>query len=184
MDARIKSGHDDSGDAGRPPQTLPSVGKIKVFVGDIFFPVRENVPHRLEKISRAPRALRGNPETAAIIAALFASSPSAAGFVALRADGCGGVDEVRRLTAEGFREAVLTGGRHHRLGAPTFPAVRASGQLVRQVLKHVPALEAPPPSHRSIRSRPMTSCCVAFAEEERLMPHLHLFAAIGATTSS
>jgi len=82
------------------------------------------------------------------------------------------VEEVRRLVHNGYREAVLTGVDLTSYGAD-LPGMPKLGTLVRQVLKHVGGLE---------RLRLSSLDCIeidaglvdAFAEEERLMPHLHL----------
>jgi len=82
------------------------------------------------------------------------------------------VEQVRRLTANGYKEIVLTGvditsWGHDLPGAPKF------GKLVRAILKHVPELP---------RLRISSLDCIeadndlldALASEPRLMPHLHL----------
>jgi threonylcarbamoyladenosine tRNA methylthiotransferase MtaB len=82
------------------------------------------------------------------------------------------VEEVRRLAHNGYREVVLTGVDLTSYGAD-LPGAPKLGMLVRQILKHVRGLE---------RLRLSSLDCVeiddalldAFAEEERLMPHLHL----------
>jgi threonylcarbamoyladenosine tRNA methylthiotransferase MtaB len=82
------------------------------------------------------------------------------------------VEEVRRLAHNGYREVVLTGVDLTSYGAD-LPGAPRLGILVRQILKHVDGLE---------RLRLSSLDCIeidgallaAFAEEERLMPHLHL----------
>jgi threonylcarbamoyladenosine tRNA methylthiotransferase MtaB len=82
------------------------------------------------------------------------------------------VEEVRRLVSSGYREVVLTGVDLTSYGA-NLPGTPKLGTLVRQLLKHVGGLE---------RLRLSSLDCVeidsglmdAFADEERLMPHLHL----------
>ncbi len=82
------------------------------------------------------------------------------------------VEQVRRLTAAGYAEVVLTGVDITSYGAD-LPGSPALGRLVQQVLKHVPELrrlrlssidqvEADPELMRAI------------ADEPRLMPHLHI----------
>ncbi len=82
------------------------------------------------------------------------------------------VSQVRRLVEAGTREVVLTGVDITAYGAD-LPGDLTLGTLVRKVLKLVPdldrlrlssidSIEADPPLVRAI------------AEEERLMPHLHL----------
>jgi threonylcarbamoyladenosine tRNA methylthiotransferase MtaB len=81
------------------------------------------------------------------------------------------VEEVRRLVDNGYREVVLTGVDLTSYGVD-LPGTPKLGTLVRQLLKHV-GLE---------RLRLSSLDCIeidaglmdAFAEEERLMPHLHL----------
>jgi threonylcarbamoyladenosine tRNA methylthiotransferase MtaB len=82
------------------------------------------------------------------------------------------VEEVRRLAGNGYREVVLTGVDLTSYGAD-LPGAPKLGTLVRQILKHVGGLE---------RLRLSSLDCIeiddalmdAFADEERLMPHLHL----------
>jgi threonylcarbamoyladenosine tRNA methylthiotransferase MtaB len=82
------------------------------------------------------------------------------------------VEEVRRLVHNGYREVVLTGVDLTSYGAD-LPGTPKLGTLVRQLLKHVGGLE---------RLRLSSVDCIeidpglmdAFADEERLMPHLHL----------
>jgi threonylcarbamoyladenosine tRNA methylthiotransferase MtaB len=82
------------------------------------------------------------------------------------------VSRIRALVADGAPEAVLTGVDltsygHDLPGRPTL------GSLVRAILKHVPELRRLRLS--SIDSAEADETLVrAFAEEERLMPHLHL----------
>jgi threonylcarbamoyladenosine tRNA methylthiotransferase MtaB len=82
------------------------------------------------------------------------------------------VGEVRRLVGNGYREVVLTGVDLTSYGAD-LPGAPKLGALVRQILKGVGGLE---------RLRLSSLDCIeidaalmeAFADEERLMPHLHL----------
>src|SRR5580704_12197630 len=82
------------------------------------------------------------------------------------------VAQVRRLAENGYREVVLTGVDLTSYGAD-LPGAPKLGALVRQILRHVGALE---------RLRLSSLDCIeiddellaAFAEEPRLMPHLHL----------
>jgi threonylcarbamoyladenosine tRNA methylthiotransferase MtaB len=82
------------------------------------------------------------------------------------------VEEVRRLVDNGYREAVLTGVDLTSYGAD-LPGAPKLGTLVRQILKGVAGLD---------RLRLSSLDCIeidsalmaAFAEEARLMPHLHL----------
>ena len=82
------------------------------------------------------------------------------------------VDEVRRLCAHGYREIILTGVDLTGYGT-NLPGTPKLGRLVRQVLKHVPELERLRLS--SIDSIEADRDLLdAFADEPRLMPHLHL----------
>jgi threonylcarbamoyladenosine tRNA methylthiotransferase MtaB len=82
------------------------------------------------------------------------------------------VEEVRRLVDNGYREVVLTGVDLTSYGAD-LPGTPRLGTLVRQILRGVGSLE---------RLRLSSLDCIeidpvlmeAFADEERLMPHLHL----------
>ncbi len=82
------------------------------------------------------------------------------------------VDQVRRLVANGYREAVLTGVDITSWGAD-LPGAPRLGKLVRAILRHVPDL--PRLRLSSIDSIEADDCLLrALAEDERLMPHLHL----------
>jgi threonylcarbamoyladenosine tRNA methylthiotransferase MtaB len=82
------------------------------------------------------------------------------------------VDQVRRLADTGYREVVLTGVDITSWGAD-LPGAPRLGALVRSILKHVPLLERLRLS--SIDSIEADANLMrAIAEEERLMPHLHL----------
>jgi threonylcarbamoyladenosine tRNA methylthiotransferase MtaB len=82
------------------------------------------------------------------------------------------VAQVRRLVESGCREVVLTGVDITAYGAD-LPGTATLGMLVRQILKHVPELRRLRLS--SIDQVEADDDLVrAVAEEERLMPHLHL----------
>ncbi len=82
------------------------------------------------------------------------------------------VDEARRLVEAGFPEIVLTGVDLTSYGGD-LPGSPTLGQLVRKILKLVPELKRLRISSiDSIEADP--DLLVALAEEERLMPHLHL----------
>ncbi len=80
--------------------------------------------------------------------------------------------EIRRLVAAGFNEAVLTGVDIASYGAD-LPGRPTLGQLVRRLLAAVPELAR-------LRLSSLDPAAIdpdllrAIAEEERLMPHLHL----------
>jgi threonylcarbamoyladenosine tRNA methylthiotransferase MtaB len=82
------------------------------------------------------------------------------------------VEQVRRLCAQGFLEVVLTGVDLTDYGK-NLPGAPRLGMLVKQILKHVPDLARlrlssidPIEADRALLD--------AFAQEARLMPHLHL----------
>jgi threonylcarbamoyladenosine tRNA methylthiotransferase MtaB len=82
------------------------------------------------------------------------------------------VDQVRRVAANGYREVVLTGVDITSYGS-NLPGAPKLGQLVQQILRHVPELERLRLS--SIDSvEADTELLDSIAHEPRLMPHLHL----------
>ena len=82
------------------------------------------------------------------------------------------VADVRRLVANGYGEVVLTGVDITSYGAD-LPGAPKLGALVKQILKHVPELKRLRLS--SINSVEADHDLIdAFAEDGRLMPHLHL----------
>jgi threonylcarbamoyladenosine tRNA methylthiotransferase MtaB len=82
------------------------------------------------------------------------------------------VAQVRRLTENGYCEVVLTGVDITSYGGD-LPGAPRLGRLVKQILKHVPELERLRLS--SIDSvEADDDLFEAFAQEPRLMPHLHL----------
>src|SRR5271168_1413129 len=82
------------------------------------------------------------------------------------------VDDVRRLVANGYCEVVLTGVDITSYGAD-LPGAPKLGSLVKQILKHVPELKRLRLS--SIDSVEADRDLIdAFAQDARLMPHLHL----------
>ena len=82
------------------------------------------------------------------------------------------VAQIRRLVDNGYREVVLTGVDLTSYGG-NLPGTPRLGQLVKQILKHVGALERLRLS--SIDSVEADRDLLdAFASDARLMPHLHL----------
>jgi threonylcarbamoyladenosine tRNA methylthiotransferase MtaB len=82
------------------------------------------------------------------------------------------VAQVRRLCERGYREVVLTGVDLTSYGT-SLPGAPRLGRLVKQILKHVPELAQLRLS--SIDSVEADHDLLdAFANESRLMPHLHL----------
>jgi threonylcarbamoyladenosine tRNA methylthiotransferase MtaB len=82
------------------------------------------------------------------------------------------VSQVRRLVEKGYAEVVLTGVDITSYGRD-LPGAATLGRLVRQVLRHVP--ELPRLRLSSIdQVEADADLMIALADEERLMPHLHL----------
>ena len=82
------------------------------------------------------------------------------------------VAQIRRLTANGYREAVLTGVDLTSYGS-TLPGTPSLGRLVKTILRHVPELERLRLSSiDSVEADPELRD--AIASEARVMPHLHL----------
>ncbi|MGO9544317.1 MAG: tRNA (N(6)-L-threonylcarbamoyladenosine(37)-C(2))-methylthiotransferase MtaB [Rhodomicrobium sp.] len=82
------------------------------------------------------------------------------------------VRQVRALAEEGYREVVMTGVDLTSYGAD-LPGGMTLGRLVRTILRLVP--ELPRLRLSSIDTIEADEALIdAFAEEERLMPHLHL----------
>jgi len=82
------------------------------------------------------------------------------------------VAQTRRLVENGYREIVLTGVDITSYGS-NLPGTPKLGALVKQILKHVPGLERLRLS--SIDSVEADDDLLdAIANEQRLMPHLHL----------
>jgi threonylcarbamoyladenosine tRNA methylthiotransferase MtaB len=82
------------------------------------------------------------------------------------------VDQIRRLVENGYREVVLTGVDITSYGGD-LPGRPSLGRLVRSILRNVPELQRLRLS--SIDSIEADDALHgAIAEEERLMPHLHL----------
>ena len=82
------------------------------------------------------------------------------------------VEDVQRLVANGYCEIVLTGVDITSYGAD-LPGAPKLGRLVKKILKHVPELKRLRLS--SIDSVEADRDLIdAFAQDARLMPHLHL----------
>ena len=82
------------------------------------------------------------------------------------------VSQVRSLVEKGYAEIVLTGVDITSYGRD-LPGMATLGKLVRQVLRHVPEL-----ARLRLSSIDQVEAdddlMIALADEERLMPHLHL----------
>lgn len=82
------------------------------------------------------------------------------------------VDQIKQLVDQGYREVVLTGVDLTSYG-PDLPGTPKLGDLVQQILKHVPSLDRLRLSSiDSIEADP--ALVDAITSEQRLMPHLHL----------
>ena len=141
----------------------------KVQVNDIM-QVKETAGHMIDAFAGRTRAFvqvqNGCDHRCTFCVIPFARGPS-------RSVPMGAVvDQARRLAANGHAEIVLTGVDITAYGAD-LPGGPKLGRLVRAVLRGVPEL-------RRLRLSSIDSIeadralMAAFAEEERLMPHVHL----------
>jgi len=150
-------------------QGLGTDGSEKVAVNDIMS-VRETAGHLIEGFGNRARAYvqiqNGCDHRCTFCIIPFGRGPSRsvpAGEV---------VAQVRRLVENGYVEIVLTGVDMTAYGAD-LPGEMTLGKLVRAVLKLVPELpRLRISSIDSVEADP--ALIAAIAEEERLMPHLHL----------
>ncbi len=154
---------------------LPDFGlstSAKIRVGDIFS-VRDTAAHLLDGFSAAKEKARAfvQVQNGCDHRCTFCVIPYGRGNS--RSVPMGAVvDAVRRLVERGAREIVLTGVDVTAYGAD-LPGRPKLGALVRKILKHVP--ELPRLRLTSIDSVEVDDDLMrAIAEEERLMPHLHL----------
>ena len=144
-------------------------GSERVVVNDIMS-VRETASHLIEGFGNRARAYvqiqNGCDHRCTFCVIPFGRGPSRsvpAGEV---------VAQARRLAAKGYAEIVLTGVDITAYGAD-LPGAITLGKLVRKVLALVPELpRLRLSSIDSIEADPVL--LAAIAEEERLMPHLHL----------
>jgi threonylcarbamoyladenosine tRNA methylthiotransferase MtaB len=144
-------------------------GEAKVAVNDIMT-VRESALHLIDGFEGRCRAFvqvqNGCDHRCTFCIIPFARGPSRSvpmGEI---------VAQIRRLTANGYREAVLTGVDLTSYGG-TLPGTPPLGRLVKAILKHVPELERLRLSSiDSVEADPELRD--AIATETRLMPHLHL----------
>ena len=144
-------------------------GEAKVAVNDIMT-VRESALHLIDGFEGRCRAFvqvqNGCDHRCTFCIIPFARGPSRSvpmGEI---------VAQIRRLTANGYREAVLTGVDLTSYGG-TLPGRPPLGRLVKAILKHVPELERLRlSSFDSVEADPELRD--AIATETRLMPHLHL----------
>jgi threonylcarbamoyladenosine tRNA methylthiotransferase MtaB len=150
-------------------QGLGIDGSEKIAVNDIMS-VKETAGHLIEGFGNRARAYvqiqNGCDHRCTFCVIPFGRGPSRsvpAGEV---------VAQVRRLVENGYAEIVLTGVDITAYGAD-LPGEMTLGKLVRTVLKLVPELpRLRLSSIDSVEADPALNA--AIAEEERLMPHLHL----------
>jgi threonylcarbamoyladenosine tRNA methylthiotransferase MtaB len=148
---------------------LSTAGSERVQVDDIMS-VRETAGHLIDGFGSRTRAYvqvqNGCDHRCTFCIIPFGRGPSRsvpAGEV---------VAHVRRVVASGCREVVLTGVDITSYGAD-LPGTPPLGALVRQILKLVPELERLRLSSID-QVEADEQLMRAIAEEERLMPHLHL----------
>ena len=144
-------------------------GTEKIRVNDIMS-VRENAPHYVEAIEGRTRAFV-QVQNGCDHRCTFCIIPYGRGNS--RSVPMGAVtDQVRTLVENGYREVVLTGVDITSYGGD-LPGKPRLGTLIRAILRHVPDLDRLRIS--SIDSIEADNDLMrAIAEEERLMPHLHL----------
>ncbi len=141
----------------------------RVRVDDIMA-VRETASHMIDGFGSRTRAYvqvqNGCDHRCTFCIIPFGRGPS-------RSVGAGEViAEIRKLVANGYREVVLTGVDLTSYGGD-LPGKPKLGRLVMQILKHVPDL--PRLRLSSIDQVEVDQDLLrALADEERLMPHLHL----------
>lgn len=151
----------------RPESYAPSNDRLRLT--DIA-EVRENAAHLVQGFAENTRAFlqiqNGCDHRCTFCIIPFGRGPSRsipAGMI---------VEQLRDLVAKGYREAVLTGVDLTAYGQD-LPGKPTLGNLVRRILKLIPELER-------LRLSSLDSAeadpelIAAFAEEERLMPHIHL----------
>ena len=145
-------------------------GRLERVAVDDIMSVRETAGHLLDGFGTRARAYvqiqNGCDHRCTFCIIPFGRGPSrsvAAGEV---------VAEVRRLVETGYGEIVLTGVDITSWGAD-LPGTPRLGRLVRQILRHIPELRRLRLSSiDQVEADP--DLMAALADEERLMPHLHL----------
>jgi threonylcarbamoyladenosine tRNA methylthiotransferase MtaB len=169
VDAVIGNAEKMSEAAWRALPDLGATGEEKVRVADIMA-VRETALHLVEGFDGRARAFV-QVQNGCDHRCTFCIIPYGRGNS--RSVPMGAVvEQVRRLVENGYREVVLTGVDVTAWGAD-LPGSPRLGSLVRGVLRHVPELERL--RLTSIDSVEADAELLrAIAEEERLMPHLHL----------
>jgi threonylcarbamoyladenosine tRNA methylthiotransferase MtaB len=166
-------GNDDKmrGDAWRAARSAFDIGASeKIAVGDIMA-VKEMAPHLVEGFQRGLPRVFVQVQNGCDHRCTFCIIPYGRGNS--RSVPMGAVvEQVRALTDRGHAEIVLTGVDLTSYGAD-LPGAPKLGQLVKNILRHVPELNRLRIS--SIDSIEADSDLLdAIADDERLMPHLHL----------
>ena len=145
-------------------------GRLERVAVDDIMSVRETAGHLIDGFGTRARAYvqvqNGCDHRCTFCIIPFGRGPS-------RSVGAGEVvAEVRRLVENGYAEVVLTGVDITSWGSD-LPGTPRLGRLVRQILKLVPELKRLRISSiDQVEADP--DLMAALAEEERLMPHLHL----------
>ena len=158
-----------SAEAYRSIPDFGSADSERVRVNDIMS-VRETAPHMIDGLDGRSRAFI-QVQNGCDHRCTFCIIPFGRGNS--RSVPMGAVvDQVSRLVANGINEVVLTGVDITSYGSD-LPGKPRLGGLVGAILRHVP--ELPRLRLSSIDSvEADTDLVRAFADEERLMPHLHL----------
>lgn len=148
---------------------LSIAGSERVAVNDIMS-VRETASHLIEGFASRSRAYvqvqNGCDHRCTFCIIPYGRGPSRsvpAGEV---------VGQIRRLVELGYSEVVLTGVDITSYGAD-LPGDASLGRLVRQILRHVPELKRLRLSSID-QAETDTLLLDAFANEPRLMPHVHV----------
>ena len=166
-------GNDDKmrADAWRETRVALDVGELeKIAVSDIMA-VREMAPHLVDGFQRGLPRVFVQVQNGCDHRCTFCIIPYGRGNS--RSVPMGAVvDQVRALAGRGHAEIVLTGVDLTSYGAE-LPGAPKLGQLVKQILRHVPELKRLRIS--SINSIEADRDLLdAIADDARLMPHLHL----------
>ena len=166
-------GNDDKmrGDAWRETRVALEIGEVeKIAVSDIMA-VREMAPHLVDGFQRGLPRVFVQVQNGCDHRCTFCIIPYGRGNS--RSVPMGAVvDQVRALAERGHAEIVLTGVDLTSYGAD-LPGAPKLGQLVKQILRHVPELNRLRIS--SIDSIEADRDLLdAIADDARLMPHLHL----------
>ncbi len=166
-------GNDDKmrGDAWRETRVALEIGEVeKIAVSDIMA-VREMAPHLVDGFQRGLPRVFVQVQNGCDHRCTFCIIPYGRGNS--RSVPIGAVvDQVRALAERGHAEIVLTGVDLTSYGAD-LPGAPKLGQLVKQILRHVPELNRLRIS--SINSIEADRDLLdAIADDARLMPHLHL----------